>query len=117
MAANGEQRPIELAELVRQLREELQAAAADGKAAQGDESGERLEFGLGPVEIEATVAAGRDRTANGKVRFWVVAAGGEAKSTRSDTQRITLTLHPKAVRPDGTTRDYTISGNEVDGEI
>lgn len=117
MADNGDQQPIELAELVRRLREELQTAAADGKAAPADESGERLEFRLGPVEVEATVSASRDRSANGKVRFWVVQAGGEAKSSRSDAQRITLTLHPEAVKPDGERTDYTVSGREVDGEI
>lgn len=112
MALNGEQRrPIELSELVRQLRTELKAAAAEGANA-----GESLQFELGPVEVEATVAAGRDDGANGKVRFWVVEAGGGATFTRSQTQRITLTLHPKAVAPDGTTRTPFISGDELHGE-
>lgn len=112
MAANGEQRPIELAELVRQLRTELTAAAAEGA-----QSGHPLQFKLGPVEIEATVAAGRDATTNGKVRFYVVDAGRDVKSTSSQTQRITLTLHPETVKPDGTTRDFTIAGGKLDGEL
>ena len=112
MALNGEQRqPIELSELVRQLRTELKAAAAEGA-----EAGEQLRFELGPVEIEATVAAGRDRGANGKVRFWVVEAGGDTKYSRSQTQRITLTLHPKRQAPDGTMQSPMISGDELDGE-
>jgi hypothetical protein len=111
MALNGERRPIELAELIRQLRTELKAAAAEGAGA-----GDALRFELGPVEVEATVAAGRDQGANGKVRFWVVEAGGDAKFTSSQTQRITLTLHPKVVEPDGTTRSPLISGDELHGE-
>ncbi|NLU71167.1 hypothetical protein HCC61_00340 [Streptomyces sp. HNM0575] len=112
MALNGEQRRIELSELVRQLRTELKAAAAEGA-----EAGERLQFELGPVEVEVTVAAGRDRTANGKVRFWVVEAGGDARFTGSQTQRITLTLHPRDVGPDGTTRSPLIGGDELHGEL
>jgi hypothetical protein len=111
MALNGERQPIELAELVRQLRTELKAAAAEGA-----DAGESLQFELGPVEVEATVAAGRDLGANGKVRFWVVEAGGDAKFSRSETQRITLTLHPKGVRPDGTSYTPRISGDRLHGE-
>jgi hypothetical protein len=111
MALNGERRPIELSELVRQLRTELKAAAEEGA-----EAGESLQFELGPVEVEATVTAGRDVGANGKVRFWVVEAGGDAKFNRSETQRITLTLHPQTVRPDGTAYSARISGDRLHGE-
>jgi hypothetical protein len=100
---------IELSEMIRQLRRELDAAMVDG-------AGERVRFELGPVEIETTVAVDREAEANGKVRFWVVEAGGSGRDTRSRTQRITLTLQPKAVAPDGTSRSAWISGGEVDGE-
>ncbi|WP_314175527.1 trypco2 family protein [Streptomyces winkii] len=110
MASNGE-RPIELSELVRQLRAELKAAAAEGA-----EAGETLQFDVGPVEIEATVAATREAGGSGKVRFWVVDAGGDSRFTRSETQRITLTLNPKTVRPDGSAHSPRISGPAVDGE-
>ncbi|MFD7712070.1 trypco2 family protein [Streptomyces sp. NPDC059785] len=108
MASDGE-RGIELAELIRQLREELKTAAGAG-------AGETLRFEVGPVEIEASVAVSREAGANGKVRFWVVEAGGDGKSARSATQRITLTLNPKVEADDGTTRSPLISGDEVDGE-
>lgn len=110
MAANGD-RGIELAELVRQLRQELRAAAAEGAQA-----GDALQFEVGPVEVEATVAVSREGGAHGKVRFWVVEAGADGKAARSTTQRLKLTLHPKAVAQDGTTRSPLISGDEVDGE-
>jgi hypothetical protein len=110
MASNGEQRqPIELSELVGQLRKELQEA-------EDAASGERLRFELGPVEVEATVTAGRDAGAGGKVRFYVGEASGNAKFTRSDTQRIKLTLNPKVVAPDGTMRDALIAGDGLHGE-
>ncbi|MFF2189350.1 trypco2 family protein [Streptomyces sp. NPDC058155] len=109
--ASGGERGVELAELIRQLRKELKAAAAEGA-----EAGEALQFEVGPVEVEATVAISREAGANGKVRFWVVEAGGDGRFARSATQRITLTLHPKVVAQDGTTRSPLISGDEVDGE-
>ncbi|ONK11986.1 hypothetical protein STBA_27220 [Streptomyces sp. MP131-18] len=110
MASGGESE-VELADLIRQLREEIKAAATAGA-----EPGETLRFEVGPVEVEVTVAVSREAGANGKVRFWVVDAGGDSRFARSATQRITLTLHPKEVTPDGTTRSPLISGDEVDGE-
>ncbi|MET7649147.1 trypco2 family protein [Streptomyces sp. NPDC005426] len=109
--ASGGERGVELAEVIRQLRRELKAAAAEGAGA-----GEALQFEVGPVEIEATVAISREAGAHGKVRFWVVEAGADGKLARSATQRIALTLHPKAVAQDGTTRSPLISGDEIDGE-
>ncbi len=100
---------IELSDMIRQLRQELNAAMADG-------AGEKVRFELGPVEIETTVAVDREAGINGKVRFWVIEAGGSGRSAQSRTQRITLTLQPKAVAPNGTLRTALIAGGEVDGE-
>jgi hypothetical protein len=52
----------------------------------------------------------------GKVRFWVVEAGGDAQAESSRTHRISLTLQPKLVAPDGTRRTVLISGYETDAE-
>ncbi|MFJ8535715.1 trypco2 family protein [Streptomyces sp. NPDC093591] len=100
---------IELAEMIRELRHELNAALADGSAAP-------VRFELGPVEIEATVMVGRRGGAAGKVRFWVVEAGGDAQSESSLTHRISLTLEPRLVAPDGTRRTVLIAGDEADAE-
>ncbi|MBV7698253.1 trypco2 family protein [Streptomyces sp. TRM70350] len=100
---------VELAEMIRELRQELNSALAGG-------GGGPVRFELGPVEIEATVAVGRTGGAGGKVRFWVVEAGGEAQVESSRTHRICLTLHPKLVAPDGTHHDVLITGDEAEGE-
>jgi hypothetical protein len=78
---------IELADVISELRAELDRArsASDGAA---------LRFGLGPVELEVTVALGREGKAGGKVRFWVAEVGAEGKVASASTQRIKLTLHP-----------------------
>jgi Trypsin-co-occurring domain 2 len=78
---------IELADVISQLRAELDRArlAADGSA---------LRFGLGPVELEVSVALEREGTTGGRVRFWVAEVGAEGKIASTSTQRIKLILNP-----------------------
>jgi hypothetical protein len=78
---------IELAEVIRQLRLELDRA-------RGAAEGEDLRFELGPIDLEVTVGLEAVGGAEGKVRFWVVELGGDARATSTSTQRIKLTLHP-----------------------
>ncbi len=54
---------IELSELIRELRRELNQAIAAGRD-------EPLRFELGPVEVEVTVGVDSKGTAGAKVRFW-----------------------------------------------
>jgi len=78
---------IELADVLSELRAELDRArlAAEGSA---------LRFGLGPVELEVTVALSREGKAGGKVKFWVAEVNAEGKLSSTSTQRIKLTLNP-----------------------
>jgi len=78
---------IELASVIRDLREELQRAivAAEGEA---------LRFELGPIELEVSVALERTGHAGAKVRFWVVESGADATVDAASTQRIKLALQP-----------------------
>ena len=82
----GEARPVPLAEFVTGLRAELQAAQAT--RAPG------LQFAVGPVSVEFSVVAGRDGGPEAKVRFWVIEAGGSARWSREQAQRVSLTLTP-----------------------
>lgn len=100
---------LELSGMIRALRQELRAAMEDGR----DES---LRFALGAVEVEATVAVEKEAGAGGKVRFWVVEADAHGRLAKAETQRITLTLHPKVPGPDGTLRDPLIADDELPGE-
>jgi hypothetical protein len=93
---------IELAEVVRELRGELDRA----RAAAGDEE---LRFELGPIELEVTVGLVREGGAGAKVRFWVVELGGDARATATSTQRVKLTLQPTLA--DAAARPY-VSGEE-----
>lgn len=96
--------------MIEQLRRELTAAVTEG-------AGEPVRFELGPVQIETTVVVERAAEANGRVRFWVVEAGGKGSGSHSQSQRITLTLTPKTVAPDGTARTALIASGEVEPEL
>ena len=79
---------IELAEVIGELRRELQAAMNDAE-------GEQLRFELGPVELEATVVVEKGGGGGAKVRFWVIELGGEAKASEVSTHRVKLSLQPR----------------------
>ncbi|WP_327729568.1 hypothetical protein OG250_27750 [Streptomyces sp. NBC_00487] len=101
---------IELSDMIRELRQQLTSALTDG-------ADEVVRFEVGPVEIEATVAVSREAGADSKVRLWVVDAGANGKYAHAQTQRITVTLSPKAMAGDGSApQSVLIAGGEVDGE-
>ncbi|MFD0415600.1 trypco2 family protein [Streptomyces sp. NPDC127108] len=99
---------MELAEMIRALREELNEALTDG-------ADEPVRFELGPVEIEATVAAERTAGGQGKIRFWVVEGTADTTRSAARTQRITLTLHPRIRGGDGTLTTAYVAG-EAEGD-
>jgi hypothetical protein len=79
---------VGLAEMISELRQELETATVAAKDAS-------LRFELGSIELEATVVVSREGSGGGKVRFWVLELGGDAKASQSSTQRIKLTLQPR----------------------
>jgi hypothetical protein len=97
---------IELASMVKDLREELQAAIEAG-------AGEALRFELGAIELEVAVSVERVDSGGGKVRFWVVELGGDHKKDSAATQRIKLSLTPRLA---GSHRSPQISGPADAGE-
>jgi Trypsin-co-occurring domain 2 len=103
---------IELAEVIGDLRSELDRARVGG-------AGEELRFELGPVELEVTVGLTREGGGGAKVRFWVVELGGDARVGAANTQRIKLTLQPTlpaAAVPEGRRTSAYVSGDETAGE-
>ncbi|MGY5010452.1 trypco2 family protein [Streptomyces sp. 900105755] len=86
---------IELATVIRDLRDELERAvvAAEGQA---------LRFELGTIELEMSVALERSGHAEAKVRFWVVETGAQATVDATSTQRIRLALQPTLTGSDKT---------------
>jgi hypothetical protein len=100
---------IELADMVRELRDQLHLAMS------GDGS-RPIRFELGPVEIEASVMVERAEGAGGKVNFWVVEANADASAVSSRAHRVTVTLQPVLVAPDGSRAKVLIAGDEEGSE-
>ncbi|WP_043476696.1 trypco2 family protein [Kitasatospora sp. MBT66] len=101
---------IELSDMVRELRQQLTTALADG-------TDEAVRFELGPVQLEATVAVSREGGADAKVRLWVVDASANGKYAQAQTQRITVTLVPRTKAPGQSEfRSVLIGGEDVEGE-
>jgi len=77
---------IPIADFVTALRTELKAAQATRDPGS--------QFAVGPVTVEFTAVTGREGGPEGKVRFWVIEAGGSAKWSQAETQRVSMTLTP-----------------------
>ena len=78
---------ITLSEAIQNLRSELLVAMQR-------DSGDQLRFQLGPVEMELQVGVTREASAKGGLKWWLIEAGGEAKSGSSSTHKIKLVLDP-----------------------
>jgi hypothetical protein len=79
---------ITLVDAVAAVRDELLVAAARGAA-------EDVHFVVDEVVLEFAVELREDRSANAGVKAWVVSAGAEGSGGRSDTHRVSVTLHPR----------------------
>ncbi len=78
---------IALAEMIEQLRHELQKAVRAGKD-------EDIRFKLGEVTLEAQVEVTKEGDAKAGVKFWVVDVGAAGKASKAVTQKIVLKLQP-----------------------
>jgi hypothetical protein len=96
---------IELADVIGDLRDELERAIVTG-------TGQALRFELGPIELEVAVAVQRTNGVKGKVSFQVLEFGADRTTDTAGTQRIKLTLTPTL---DGDRSAY-VSGPAEDGE-
>jgi hypothetical protein len=95
---------VDLADAVRVLRRELDAAAAERPA-------EGVHFEVGPVEVEFAVKLTRDVKAGGGVRLGIVSIGVKGGMSSDSSHRLKLVLTPKDV---ATGRAPEIS-TEIDG--
>lgn len=80
---------IGLADAIRELRQELTRAIAEGQ----DES---LRFKPGPIELELQLEIGREGGGKADIKWFVVSASVEGKVTRALTHTVKLTLEPLA---------------------
>ena len=98
---------VELADMIEQLRHDLSTAMHEG-------DGKDLRFEAGEVELELTVGVERSLKPGVKVRLWVFEAGASAQASSAVTQRIKLTLKPRAAADPK--RPALIAGKAVENE-
>ncbi|MFD4697463.1 trypco2 family protein [Streptomyces niveus] len=79
---------VGLADAVRAVRAELQAAMADG-------AGEDLRFEVGPVEVEFAIDLRKERRSEANAKVLVLSLGTKGSAAMSRTHRMCLTLHPR----------------------
>lgn len=97
---------IELISAVKELRAQLTQAIDSAKD-------EELQFELGPIELELSIAATQEDNVSGKIHFWIVGADGGTKISSVATQKVKLILQPKTAN--STTTPW-ISGASEDRE-
>jgi hypothetical protein len=78
---------LELSAALEGLREELEAAWNAGH-------GRRVRFRVSDVTLTVQAAARGERDVGGKIRWWLVEAGGGAKRSDETTQTLVLSLTP-----------------------
>ena len=78
---------VNLSSALDALRLELEQAWAASQ-------GQRIRFRVGDVTMTIQVVARRERGGGGKLRWWVIEAGAEAKAADETTQTLVLTLTP-----------------------
>jgi hypothetical protein len=78
---------IELADLIRDLRSEMETAVATAPP-----SG--LRFELGPIELEVSIGVERSGSTGAKARFWVLELGTDGAAAKTSFQTVKLTLNP-----------------------
>ena len=89
--ASSDDPGIPVADAIEVLRDELEAALTKGV-------GRSVQFGVSDVTLTVNVVASKSKGAEGKIRWWVVEAGGSAAWSREVTQTLVLTLHPERGR-------------------
>jgi hypothetical protein len=89
---DGESEGLSVSSAIESLRSELERAWREGYEQQ-------LQFGVDQISLTLTMVASGKKGAGGKIRWWVVEAGGDVGRENSATQTMTLTLKPVFVDP------------------
>jgi Trypsin-co-occurring domain 2 len=78
---------MRMAEALEALRDELELAWTASQ-------GRKVRFRASEVTVSLETVARLDKDGSGKIRWWVMEAGGGVKSGNERTQTVTLTLTP-----------------------
>ena len=80
---------VPIADAIKNLRRELQAAIDEG-------DGKKLRFEVEAIDVELKCTVNREAQAEAGASFWVLNSKGGAKISNENVQTIRLTLNPKS---------------------
>lgn len=91
--------------------------AIEGLRAELEESwrvgeGQPVQFDVDEVSLTLTVVASNKKDIGGKIRWWVVEAGGSGTFDHSETQTLVLKLKPVQVDKDGNRWSMRVAGRQ-----
>jgi len=95
-----------LASTLEALRDELDVAWHSGQ-------GKSIRFLASEVTVTLSAVARLDKDGSGKVRWYVVEAGGGVKSGSEHTHTLVLTLTPLQVDEHGRAQPLQVSGDQA----
>jgi hypothetical protein len=87
------------------LREELEAAWEQG-------AGKALRFRVSNVALTLEVVARRETEGSGKIRWWLIEAGGGVTAGEETTQTLVLTLTPGVYDAQGNLKPLDVAGDQ-----
>lgn len=93
------------------------AAALDGlrdelESAWRSSQGQRVRFRATEVTLTVETVARREKDGSGKIRWWLVEAGGGVKSGTERTQTLVLTLTPQLYDESGQPVPLDVAANQ-----
>jgi hypothetical protein len=88
------------------LREELEAAWDSGQ-------GKPVRFRVSEVTLTLEAVVSRSSEGGGKIRWWVIEAGGGAKAGTETTQTLVLTLTPGLYDDRGNRGPLDVTGEQT----
>ena len=88
------------------LREELESAWEKG-------AGKPIRFRVSEVTLTFEAVARRDTQGGGKIRWWLIEAGGDVTVGRENTQTVTLMLTPGLYDAQGNSRPLDVAGDQA----
>jgi len=91
------------------LREELESAWKKG-------AGQAIRFRVSEVTLTLQAVARRDVEGSGKIRWWLIEAGGGVTAGSETTQTLVLTLSPGRYDAQGNQLPLDVAGDQPDPE-
>ena len=87
------------------LREELESVWEQG-------AGKALRFRVNTVTLTLEAVARRETEGSGKIRWWLIEAGGGVTAGKETTQTLVLTLTPGLYDAQGNPRPLDVAGEQ-----